>query len=61
MCTVWRARFKCEQQPAEPGPQSARFQGNVDQDLAFSNFGGGRFGTTAFLLDAPGMAKGAFQ
>lgn len=27
------------------------FQGNVDQDIAFFNFGGGRFGTTAFLLD----------
>ena len=26
-------------------------QGNVDQDIAFFNFGGGRFGTTAFLLD----------
>lgn len=26
-------------------------QGNVDQDVAFFNFGGGRFGTTAFLLD----------
>ena len=26
-------------------------QGNVDQDIAFFNFGGGRFGTTAFMLD----------
>ncbi len=26
-------------------------QGNVDQDISFFNFGGGRFGTTAFLLD----------
>ena len=26
-------------------------QGNADQDIAFFNFGGGRFGTTAFLLD----------
>ncbi|MGH9633047.1 MAG: carboxypeptidase-like regulatory domain-containing protein, partial [Bryobacteraceae bacterium] len=26
-------------------------QGNVDQDIAFFNFGGGRFGTTAFLVD----------
>lgn len=26
-------------------------QGNVDQDIAFFNFGGGRFGTTGFLLD----------
>ena len=26
-------------------------QGSADQDIAFFNFGGGRFGTTAFLLD----------
>ncbi len=26
-------------------------QGNSDQDISFFNFGGGRFGTTAFLLD----------
>jgi hypothetical protein len=26
-------------------------QGDADQDIAFFNFGGGRFGTTAFLLD----------
>jgi len=26
-------------------------QGTADQDIAFFNFGGGRFGTTAFLLD----------
>ncbi len=26
-------------------------QGNADQDISFFNFGGGRFGTTAFLLD----------
>ena len=26
-------------------------QGNVDQDISFFNFGGGRFGTTAFFLD----------
>jgi hypothetical protein len=26
-------------------------QGTADQDIAFLNFGGGRFGTTAFLLD----------
>jgi hypothetical protein len=29
-----------------PGSQS-----NADQDISFFNFGGGRFGTTAFLLD----------
>ena len=27
------------------------YQGNADQDVAFFNFGGGRFGNTAFLLD----------
>jgi hypothetical protein len=27
------------------------YQGNADQDIAFFNFGGGRFGNTAFLLD----------
>src|SRR6184192_860470 len=26
-------------------------QGTADQDISFFNFGGGRFGTTAFLLD----------
>ncbi len=26
-------------------------QGNVDQDIAFFNFGGGRFGSTVFLFD----------
>ena len=33
-------------------------QGNVDQDIAFFNFGGGRFGTTAFLLDGAWDAAG---
>ncbi len=37
-----------QQTQALNGPGS---QGNVDQDIAFFNFGGGRFGTTAFLLD----------
>ncbi len=37
-----------QQNQALNGPGS---QGNVDQDIAFFNFGGGRFGTTAFLLD----------
>jgi hypothetical protein len=27
------------------------YQGNADQDISFFNFGGGRFGNTAFLLD----------
>jgi hypothetical protein len=33
-------------------------QGNADQDIAFFNFGGGRFGTTAFLLDGHWDAAG---
>ncbi|MGI8988034.1 MAG: carboxypeptidase regulatory-like domain-containing protein [Bryobacteraceae bacterium] len=37
-----------QQNQALNGPGS---QGNVDQDIAFFNFGGGRFGTTAFLVD----------
>ncbi|MDQ2711599.1 MAG: carboxypeptidase-like regulatory domain-containing protein, partial [Acidobacteriota bacterium] len=37
-----------QQNQALNGPGS---QGNADQDIAFFNFGGGRFGTTAFLLD----------
>ena len=33
-------------------------QGGVDQDIAFFNFGGGRFGTTEFLLDGNWNAGG---
>lgn len=33
-------------------------QGTADQDIAFFNFGGGRFGTTAFLLDGAWDAAG---
>src|SRR5579863_2399905 len=33
-------------------------QGNVDQDISFFNFGGARFGTTAFLLDGHWDAAG---
>src|ERR1700729_1272938 len=33
-------------------------QGNVDQDISFFNFGGGRFGTRAFLLDGAGSGAG---
>ncbi|MGH9444401.1 MAG: carboxypeptidase-like regulatory domain-containing protein [Terriglobia bacterium] len=32
--------------------------GDADQDIAFFNFGGGRFGTTAFLLDGAWDAAG---
>ena len=45
--SIHRAQLK----PCAPLIETGGSQGSADQDVSFFNFGGGYFGTTAFLLD----------